>query len=393
MRRRIVTFSNLFPSPSLPTHGLFVRERMRRVVAALGCEWVVVNPLPAVPIGLRRGFERQAARAPEREVVDGVAIWHPRYRHLPGISMWAQARRMARSARALVERLLAEADAVLDAHYVYPDGVAALAIAAPLGVPTVVTARGTDVNVVGALRGVAAQVRASMPAAFARLAVSEPLRQRFVEVAGLADADVQLSRNGVDFERFAPGDRAAARTALGLPQEGHLVLGVGRLIRAKGFHRAVEALDALPATKLVLIGDGNQRRALCRSLGDRGLWLGPQPPERVALAYSACDVLVLPSEREGWPNVVTEALASGLPVVASAVGSVPEMLAGPGVGTAIPVGDVAALRDAVRGFLDRPPDRAAIRAWAQRYSWDAPVAGLVALFERAWQSKSGGVVA
>jgi glycosyltransferase involved in cell wall biosynthesis len=93
----------------------------------------------------------------------------------------------------------------------------------------------------------------------------------------------------------------------------------------------------------------------------------------VALAYRACDLFTLPSRREGWPNVVTEALASGLPVVATAVGGIPEIVADPVAGSLVAEGDGAALAAALAQRLAAPADRAAVRAFARRYSWDEPV--------------------
>jgi glycosyltransferase involved in cell wall biosynthesis len=390
MKARIVTFTNLFPSAAFPGHGLFVQDRLQRVAAASGMDWCVVAPVPRVPRPLRRGDYRRFAAMQARETVAGIEVFHPRYLHLPGLSEACQARRIARRSIRIVRELTQGRPAVLDAHYVYPDGVAALHIAAELRLPCVVTARGTDLNVLAQRPAIARQVRAAAAGAFALLAVSEALRRSFVAITGLADDRVRLARNGVDLERFAPGDRAAARAALGLPAAGPLLLGVGRLIPGKGFHLALQALGALPGARLVLLGDGPERARLAEQApAGRLLLLGSRPPADVALAYRACDVLLLPSAREGWPNVVTEALASGLPVVASAVGGIPEILTDPAFGRTVPPDDPVALAAAVREFLAAPPPRAAVRAFAERYSWNEPVRQLVDLLQRAVHQPTG----
>lgn len=378
----IVTFTNLFPNSVQPTHGTFVRERMRRVVAAGGFAWTVVAPVPEVFAPLRWGVFREQARIPARESYEGITCHHPRYRHWPGLSLRRQAAAMARGARATLRELAARGPLVVDAHYLWPDAVAAAMLADELGVPFAWTARGTDVNVIAGDAHVAAELRRWAPRAAFVAAVSRALADRTAEVTGLPRDAVFEVRNGVDLERFQPGDAQAARRALGLPVDGKLLLGVGRLVPGKGFAVAARAVATMPAdVRLVLVGDGPERAAIANALGDRVIFLGKRAPDQVAQAFRAADVFVMPSEREGWPNVVTEALASGLRVLATPVGGIPQILGDPApgderLGALVPVGDVAALAAAARRLLAAPADRAAVRAFAGRYGWDAPVAWL-----------------
>ncbi len=383
---RIVTFTNLFPSSVMPVHGLFVHERMRRVAAAGALAWEVVAPVPQVAWLLRAGIHSRWAKVPRAETWQGVPVHHPRYRHWPGL-VRRQAAAMAAGARDVVAALAAKERIVLDAHYLWPDGVAAAQLAQELGVPFTLTARGTDLNLIADDPVIAARIAEASARAFACMAVSSALGDRFAAVAGLPRSRVADVRNGVDLERFRPGERAAARQALALPAEGRLVLGVGRLLAAKGFHLAAQALAALPPDVcLVLVGEGPDRAAIERVAPARVRCLGPLPPERVALAYQAADVLVLPSEREGWPNVITEALACGLPVVATRVGGNAQILGDPvprALGAWIERRDPDGVAAALCTVLAAPPDRAAVRAFAQRYGWDEPVRLLVDTFRRA----------
>src|SRR5690606_32049276 len=118
-------FTNLFPSSVMPTHGLFVYERMRRVAERSGLSWCVVAPVPQVPWPLRRGVYRRWLTVPEQENWSGVTVLHPRYRHWPGLSRLGQADAMAAGCRSVVAALAAAGPIVLDAHYLWPDGVAA----------------------------------------------------------------------------------------------------------------------------------------------------------------------------------------------------------------------------------------------------------------------------
>jgi glycosyltransferase involved in cell wall biosynthesis len=387
--KRIVTFTNLFPSALLPTHGLFVYERMHRVAAVSRLPWSVVAPVPTVLWPLRTGSYRTWAAMPAAETWLGVPIEHPRYRHWPGLSMRRQADAMARGARDVVARLATQGPIVLDAHYLWPDGVAAHVLARELGVPFTLTARGTDLNVLADDPVVRARIQQAAGAAFACAAVSRALGDRFAAVAGVPRDAILDVRNGVDLERFAPGDRAAARAALGLPAHGRLLLGVGRLVPGKGFRVAAAALALLPAdVHLVLVGDGPERAAIAAAAPGRVHFLGSRNPDEVAMACRAADLFVLPSEREGWPNVVTEALACGLRVVATRVGGIPQILGEPAagdhsLGALVPVGDPEALAAAVGAVLATPGSCAAVRAFAERYGWAEPVAVLVEVFRRA----------
>jgi glycosyltransferase involved in cell wall biosynthesis len=326
---------------------------------------------------LARGDYARLRRLPAEEAVAGVPVHHPRYPHVPGVSLRRHADRMARAALPVVRALAQGVRCVLDAHYVYPDGVAAMRIGGWLGLPCVVTARGSDVNVLGQRAAVARQVRAELPRAHALLAVSDDLRRRFATLAGVPQERVEEVRNGVDLARFRPGDRAGARARLGLPPHAPLVLGVGRLVAAKGFDLAAAAVARSgPDVRLVLVGEGPARAAIERAAPPGRLHLlGARGRDDVALAMQACDAFLLPSQREGWPNVVTEALACGLPVVATAVGGIPEILADPVAGE-LAAAEPAALAAALHRQLARGEQRQAIAAYAGRYAWDAPIARL-----------------
>ncbi len=392
MKPLLLTFTNLFPSSAMPTHGIFVYERMRRVAAAMpDVDWQVVAPVPHVSWILRTASYRKWNRVPERETWGGVVVHHPRFRHWPGLSVRRQADAVRHGARSLVRDLCAGRSAVLDAHYVWPDGVAAADLARELGIPFTVTARGTDVNVIGKDTAIAKRIAGFAPHAHRLWAVSRALADRFAEVAGIGADRVEVARNGVDTQRFRPGDKAAARRSLGLPQGARIVLGVGRLVQSKGFATAVDALPHLPAdVQLALVGEGPQRAELEARSGGRVRFLGALPPDMVALACRASDVFVLPSEREGWPNVVTEALASGLPVVATRVGGVPEILGDPppsdgSRGTLVPYGDADAFVHALQKTLACTVDPMRIRAHAEQFGWEQPVQQLVTAFRSALQ--------
>jgi glycosyltransferase involved in cell wall biosynthesis len=192
----------------------------------------------------------------------------------------------------------------------------------------------------------------------------------------LDPARVHVVPNGVDTSVFRPSaDRAESRRLLGLGQEP-LFASAGRLNREKGFQHAIAALAALgngcASARLLIVGDGEERSRLeflTRSLGveERVLFTGRQPPRSVAAYLAAADAFVLPTERdEAGPRVLPQAMACGLPVIASGIGGITEVVDRPGKnGLLIPAGDVPALVEAMRAVLTDEGLRSRLEAGAR----------------------------
>src|SRR6185312_8217526 len=223
----------------------------------------------------------------------------------------------------------------IDAHYAYPDGVAAIWLGQRLGLPVAVTARGTDVNLIPQYRVPRLLIRHAIRGATALIAVSAALKEVLVELGAPPDK-VTVLRNGVDTALFRPpADRDAARNALGLT--GPTLLSVGYLVERKGHHRTIEALRQLPAFTLMIAGEGPERPRLEALIAQYGLQnrvrlLGPRPHAELPALYGAADALVLASSREGWANVLLESMACGTPVVASNIWGNPEVVQEPAAG-------------------------------------------------------------
>ena len=371
--RSFLLFSNLFPGRGLESHGSFIAQRTARLAERLGLGYSVLSPVPAYPPLPGRSLALRRSRLPRREQWMGVPVRRPRYLHLPGLGLGAQARRMARGARRVFERVLEEERPVLvDAQYLYPDAVAALMLLKGKPTPCLVTARGSDVNLLARLEPVRRQLQQWLPRARRVLAVS-PALARSLEalVPGL---QVEVAPNGVDLARF-PALPAPAE-----PKGDTHLVSVGRLVPGKGAAVLLEALRLDPSLPpLRWLGEGPERRRLekrVRALGLEGrvAFPGELPPEQVPGFLVRGSLFVFPSLREGWPNAVQEALAAGLPVVARAVGGIPDMLTGCPAAFLVPeeAGPeewAAAIRRALAG--EQQALRAAARARAEQLSWES----------------------
>ncbi|MCB2102704.1 MAG: glycosyltransferase, partial [Rhodobacterales bacterium] len=269
-------------------------------------------------------------------------------------------------------------------HYFYPDGVAAVRLGALLDRPVVITARGTDLNVLPDFPGPRRQIIDAARRAAGLVTVSAALRDRLADLGIPADR-VRVLRNGVDMARFHPGDREDRRRRFGL--DGPTVVSVGNLVPLKGHDLVIRALaDLPPDTRLLIAGDGPERAALEGLAGSLGLagrvtLMGRVAPADMPALYGAADVLVLASSREGLPNVLLEALASGTPVVSTRVGGTPEVVTAPQAGRLVADRTPQALAAALADVLHAPPDRAATRAFAERFGWAATTGGQIALFQ------------
>lgn len=394
-RPHVVVLSSLFPSRMQPTAGLFVRERMFRVGQRLPL--AVVAPVPWFPLqGLLRRFKPGfRPGAPRHEAQGGFEVWFPRFLSVPGLlkqfdglamalGAWPRLRRLKRAGRL----------DLIDAHFAYPDGYAATLLGRWLDVPVTITLRGTEVRHARDRR-LAPLLRQALMGATRVFAVSESLR-KIALALGIAPDRVRVVGNGVDLQKFAPMPKAEARGQLGLPLDAPVLITVGALVERKGFHRVIELLPALrdrhPGLLYLVIGgaspEGDMSDALHEQvnrlgLGDAVRFLGPLPPEQLRRPLSAADVFVLATRNEGWANVLLEAMACGLSVVATDVGGNAEVVNDAALGEVVPFGDPPALRRAISDALTRPRDPAAIRRYAQANSWDPRVAVLVEEFRRA----------
>jgi len=394
---RILTFTTLFPNSAAPSHGVFVENRLRHLVASGRVSARVVAPVPWFPSSAPI-FGRYAnfAKAPRHEERFGIAIEHPRYPVLPKFGMSVAPLLLFLAALPVLRRLHAEQDFdLIDAHYFYPDGIAAALLGRALGKPVTITARGTDINLIPQHALPRKMIGWAGAKAAGMIAVSEALRREMI-AQGLPAHRVRTLRNGVDLTMFQPIARDETRAELGL--DGPTLLSVGHLIERKGHDRVIAALAKLPGYALLIAGEGPERAALetlATSCGvaDRVRFLGSVPHRALARIYSAADALVLASSREGWPNVLLEAMACGSPVVASNVWGAPELVCDHAAGVLMPELSAEGVVSGVNALFAALPSREATRRFAERYSWDETTAGQIQLFEEILSGRTAAAPA
>lgn len=388
----IIVFTTLFPHPGQPQVGLFIRERMFRVGRKLPL--VVVAPVPWFPMqGLIRLWRpHYRPIAPRHEIQDGFDVYHPKFFSMPGLLRTLDGLFMAFSCFQLMRQLKKSFNYhVIDAHFACPDGYAASLLGKWLKVPVTITLRGTEVPLSKTPRR--RQILKALERATRVFSVADSLRKHVISL-GADSSKIKVVGNGVDIQRFYQVPRSEARKKLGLSERAKILITVGSLVERKGFHRVIELLPELrkdfPNIQYLIVGgvsaEGDWTDRLKKMVSELGVsdhvkFLGVVAPDELKIPLSAADVFVLPTRNEGWANVILEAMACGLPVVATNVGGNGEVITKPDYGVLVPFEDSSALYDAIQNSLHKEWDRNEIIEYANKNSWDDRVATLISEFQ------------
>ena len=386
---KVLLFSTLYPSEQRPIHGIFVETRLRELMNTGRVDARVVAPVPWFPFKSDRFGEYAKFGATARhEIRHGLEVHHPRYFLPPRIGMTLAPFSMALGALGTVHRLRREGFdfELIDAHYYYPDGVAAALLARWFNTPLVVTARGTDLNLMPQYAIPRRLILNTAKLAGASIGVCQALMDQLHEL-GAEPGKLHTLRNGVDLKKFTPEPRGDARRRLGLDAGKRYLLSVGHLIERKGHFVAIDALALMaPDVCLLVVGEGPERamleaQAKRLGLGARVHFAGMVAQQDLKWWYSAADALTLCSSREGWANVLLESMACGTPVVATNIWGTPEVVSNPAAGVLMESRTPKALSQAWMKLVSAYPAREATRLHAESFSWESTTEGQWTLFE------------
>ncbi len=380
----LLLITNVYPTPVHPVKGVFNRSLVETIRA--GHSVRVIVPVAWTDLLRRAGRPRPGPS------LDPDLLWRC-YFYTPGILrnhyagfLWAALRGSLRR-----ELALHRPDAVLG-YWAHPDGAVALRAAREAGVPGVVIVGGSDVLLLtqnSARRRVILDV---LVRADAVVAIGADIAARLVSF-GVPQDRVQVLARGVDRERFSPGDRDAAKRALGFDAGTPLLLWVGRMVEVKGLDVLLEALATIAHRpwQLALVGDGPLRSSLEATVARVGLsgrvrFVGPTPHATLPIWYRAASLTVLASRSEGTPNVLLESIACGTPFVSTAVGSVADMVRDAGV--LVPPGDAAALAAALGSALTSAPPLEAFRQPPGQAAAAEVLVTLIERLRREWKGRA-----
>ncbi len=390
----IVTMASLFPHTGEPSLGIFVANRLFNFLKdEPSIKASVIAPVPWFPVTWKMfGRYARSAQAPDFEHFNDISVVHPKYCVLPKIGMRLLRPMLERCYHKALSKLIASGHRVdlLDGHYLFPDGVAVANTAKKFNLPYVLTARGSDVTEICRDYPWARQeVLESIKNAAAVITVGSGLKRELLSY-GVRDDKIHTLRNGVDLQKFCITDKYFLKTdiknALGIK---HTLLVAGWLIDRKRPDLVLDVLEHLTSCRLLFAGDGPLRTALEKRvkksplLAGRVDFLGQVAPDDMPALYSAVDVLLLLSDREGWANVLLESMACGTPVVSRDVGSAVDLISDDVAGRVIDSDDPIAIAKITSEVLVNMPLAHDVRAFAKKFDWKETSRRQAELFQKA----------
>ncbi len=360
-------------------------------------ELKVVAPVPFFPPLRVNPRWYRFSQIKRFEVLDGIEIYHPRYLVTPKIGMSLYGLNMFLGSLQTVKAIQRTFPFdLIDAHYIYPDGFAAILLGKYFHKPVVLSARGTDINVYPKFKMVREIMKYSLKQSSAVISVSSSLGEIMTTLLGLSPEKLRIIPNGIDADIFYHAEKTVAKKKMGLPEKKKMVVSVGSLIELKGHHILTDAISLLKKEDKLdfhtcIIGEGDYREVLETKIRHLGLekditLMGQIPNAQLADWYNAADIFFLGSSREGWPNVVSEALACGTPVVATKVYGIPEIITSEDYGLFVE----RDTKDFVRGIREALPrkwDYENICRYGQGRTWKIVGGEVCSVFTEAINQK------
>jgi teichuronic acid biosynthesis glycosyltransferase TuaC len=382
----LLVITTLFPNSIQHRHGIFIETRLNKILETGKACATVIAPVPWFPVKSYR-FQQysQYVDVPPVEQRNGTVIYHPRYLVIPKIGMLLTPFFLALSILMCIRKVKKSGYGfdLIDAHYFYPDGVAVALVAKFLKIPFVISARGSDINLITEFRWPREMILWAAKHAKASITVSTALKAKMVSIG--ADAEkIHVLRNGVDHTVFAPKDHQKMREKFGFGKT--TLLSVGNLVELKGHDLIIKSLQYLPECELLIVGSGELEKSLKAladklKVSDRVRFMGTLKQIELVDLYSAVDILVLASSREGWANVLLEAMSCGTPVAATNVGGTPEAVCAEAAGVLIQVRDPQGVVTAINIILKKQIKRYDTQCYAEGFSWELVIKNQIELYK------------
>lgn len=375
---RVLTFTTLFPNKLQPNNAIFIKNRMAALCQYCPAQLKIIAPVPYFPpLAIFKKWYI-FSRIPDHEIQDGLEVFHPRYLVTPKIGMSLYGLSMFLTCLPLVRKIYKTFPFdLIDAHYIYPDGLAAIFLGKVFKCPVVVSARGTDINLYPEFAVIKRLIQYTLKHATHIMSVCADLKRIMLSL-GVPDDKITVIPNGIYKDKFFRLDPKICRKKVEISNRHKVLLSVGSLIERKGHHILIDSIRLLVSQnrlnfKTYIVGTGEWEQRLAAQIEQAGLrdWVflvGQVPNDDLVYWYNAADLFFMGSSREGWPNVVCEALACGVPVVATSANGIPEIITSDEYGLIVERNAQAFAKGLLEAF-SRDWDYDKIYKYGQRRTW------------------------
>ncbi len=357
----------MFPNVLSPLNAPFMVERAKAISAFVDLQ--IVAPVSYFPF-----FRTNLP--PVIELFHGIRICHHRYLALPSVLRSVRWIPYLVMLKKNLRKNILKSD-IVHIEWIYPDAYAAVRYARKRGVKTVGVVHGNEaIEYFGprANRKKYIKVLCDLDRV---IVVSSDLKNKLTNEYFVDPNKISVILNGVDIKKFLPGNKNNARKKLALPMYSVIGVCVARLSEEKNLDVLIQAVAKVENESLLIyiVGGGplkNKLQVLIDQCGvaERIRLVGPVLHDEVALWLNASDFFCLPSQREGCPVVIHEALACGRPVISTTVGAIPDLICSDDYGLLCPPDDVDALANLLKKAVSRTWDNEKISTYGRQFTWE-----------------------
>jgi len=367
---KIIVITSFYPNTCDPTRAVFIKSLVSELDEK--ADIVVISPLPYVPFFLRKKEKYRCLHGlPYKEYYDKIKVYRPRYLVFPktellngimyAFGIFKALRKLSRQSN--------KQNVIVHTHSAYPDAVGSIIACRLLKLPVVTTVHGSDINVMPKNPFLRPQIRYALNRSNGIVAVSRKLIKK-IEKLSVSNEIKHIPCAGYNPDSFSSvhSDDRVNNT--------YRIIFIGNLVKIKGVDLLINAVAKLKNSmnmQLDIIGKGPEMQKLRQMTKDRSLehvvkFYGIVEHEKIALHLQKANLLCLPSYNEGTPNVVIEALASGLPVLATKVGALPDIVNDTN-GILVNTGKIDELINGVLQAQSRKWDSRLIASTVSQFTW------------------------
>lgn len=390
---RVLVLSSLFPRDTSPNIGIFIKEQLEEIKKL--CSVVgVISPIPWFPFLMKFRGKHGGKHDLVEEKWGNIGIYRPSFFMIPRLTIYLNGFFYFISVYIFLRRKkeLNDFD-ILHVHFAYPAGFAGVLLGKILKRRIVLSVRGTDINDFPRNLLLRILIRYTLKNVEEIIAVGNALKEK-VSNLGIDTHKITVIPNGVNLNIFKSISKKTARDRLGIDIDSKVILNVGNLVKVKGVEYLLKAFkeiyysNSICKPVLIIIGTGplynTIKKIICDfGISDNVILKRYVTHEEIPLWINSSDVFCLTSLNEGRPNVLYEAIACGIPVVATNVGGVSEIIVSSDLGELVPPRNVIEIKNALERVLNKAWDNQSIRKYALSHSMAKYSEEVVKVYHRA----------